>query len=114
MVQPAHIGRCNKLLQIFTLSQFYVQPQEGAVHLLTALQALLHLPDYSEEVSQEGQVMMKLVPVVLAEHLEIPAPVYLIKLGFKVLAEARLRVRKEADDFSGVQLTGTVQVGNEY
>lgn len=114
VVQPTLIGKVNKLLQIFIVSQFYVQPQEGAVHLLTALQALLRLPDCSEKISQEAQVMMKCVSVLSPEHLEIPALVHLIKPGLKVLAEARQHVRVEPDDFSGVQLTFAAQVGNEY
>lgn len=114
MVQPALIRKRHKLLQIFSVSQFYVQPQEGAVHLLNALQALLRLPDCSEKISQEVQVMMKCVSVVLPEHLKIPGLPHLIKLGLKVLAKTRLHVRVEADDFSGVQLTCAVRVGNEY
>lgn len=56
--------------------------------------------------------MMKFVSVLLLEHLEISALVYLIKMRLKVLAETHIRV--EADDFSRVQLTFTVQVGNKY
>ncbi len=113
-VQAAFIRRFYKLLQIFCILQFQIQPQEGAVHLHNALQALLHLPDCSEKISQETQVMMKCVYVLSPEHLEIPALVYLIKLGLKVPAETRLHVRVEIEDLSRVQLPFTVQVGNEY
>lgn len=58
--------------------------------------------------------MIKCVSVVLPEHLKIPGLVRLIKLGLEVLAETRLHVRVDADDFSGVQLTCAVRVGNEY
>lgn len=114
VVQLALIGKCHQLLQVFSVSQFYVQPQEGAVHLLNALQALLTLPDCPEKISQEAQVMMKCVSVLLPEHLEISALVPPIKLGLKALAETRLHVGVETDDFSGVQLTFAVQVGKEY
>lgn len=57
--------------------------------------------------------MMKCVSVLLPEHLEIPALVRLIKPGLKALAETGQHARVETDDFSGVQLTFTVQVGNE-
>lgn len=85
MVEHASIGKCYKLLQIFGVTQFCIQPQEGAVHLHSALQALLSPADCSEKISQEDQVMMKCVSVLLPEHLEIPALVYFIKLGLKVL-----------------------------
>lgn len=87
MIQSALIGKCHQLLQIFSVSQFCVQPQEGAVHLRSALQVLLCPPDCTEKISQEGKVMMKCVLVLLPEHLEIPALVHLINLGLKVLAE---------------------------
>lgn len=59
--------------------------------------------------------MMKCVSVLLPEHLQIPALVPLIKQpGLKAFGETRPRVGVETDDFSGVQLTFTVQVGNEY
>lgn len=111
VAQRALIRKCRKLLQVFSVSQFYVQPQEGAVHLLTALQASLCPPDSSEKLSQEAQVMMKCAPVLLAEHLEIPALVHLIKLGLKVLAETGLHAGVEPDDFSWVQLTCSVSSG---
>lgn len=111
-VQTALTGKSNKLLEFFIIVHFYIQPQEGAVHFLTALQASLCPPFCSEKISQEGQVMMKFVSVLLLEHLEISALVYLIKMRLKVLAETHIRV--EADDFSRVQLTFTVQVGNKY
>lgn len=111
MVQLALIGKCHKLLQIFSVSQFYIQPQEGAVHLLIALQALLSTPNCSEKISQEAQVMMKCASVFLPENLKVLALVHLIKPRLKVLAETRLHVGVETDDFSGVQLTFTVQVG---
>lgn len=114
MIQPAVIGKCQQLLQIFSVSQFCVQPQEGAVHLRSALQVLLCPPDRSEKISQEGQVMMKCVSVLSPEHLKIPALVLMIKPGLKVLTETRLHIRVEVDDFSGVQLTFTVKVSNEY
>ena len=111
VAQRALIRKGHKLLQVFTVSQFHVQPQEGAIHLLTALQALLCPPDCSEKLSQEAQVMMKCAPVLSAEHPEIPALVQLIKLGLKVLAETRLHVGVEADDFSWVQLACSVSSG---
>lgn len=114
MVQVAPIGKCHKLLQISSVTQFCVQPQEGAVHLHTALQALLSPADCSEKISQEGQVVMKCVSVLSPQHLEVRALVHFIKLGLKVLTDTRLHVREEADDFSGVQLTFTVQVGIGY
>ena len=115
VVQPALIRACHKLLQTLSVSQFNIQPQEGAVHLRNAMQALLRASHCSEELSQEGQVMMKCVSVLLPEHLQIPALVPLIKQpGLKAFGETRPRVGVETDDFSGVQLTFTVQVGNEY
>lgn len=112
--QAALIGKRHKLLQIFIVFQFYIQPQEGAVHLLNALQAFLSPLDCTEKISQEAQVMMKRVPVLLPDHLEVSGLVLLIKLGLKVLADTRLYVRVETDDFSGVKLPIAVQVGNEY
>lgn len=108
MIQAALIGRRYKLLQVPSFSQFCIQPQEGAVHFFTAPQALLRPPDCPEKVSQEEQVMMKCVSVLLPEHLQFPALVCLIKLGFEALAQTRLYVRVKADDFSGVHLTFTV------
>lgn len=98
-------------MQIFSVSQFCIQPQEGAVHLFIALKALLSTPDCSQKISQEAQVMMKCASVFLPENLKILALVHLIKLRYKVLAETRLHVGVETDDFSGVQLTFTAQVG---
>lgn len=57
---------------------------------------------------------MKCVSVLLPKHVEIPALVRLVKLGLEVLAETGLHIRVEANDFSGVQLTFTVQVDDEY
>lgn len=114
VLQLTPIGKCHKLLQIFSVCQFYVQPEEGAVHLLNAMQALLRFPDCSEKMSQEAQVMMKCVSVLLPQHLQIHALVRLIKPGLKVHTEARPHARVETDDFSGVQLTFAVQVRKEY
>lgn len=58
--------------------------------------------------------MMKCVPVVSADHLDVPALVQMIELGLKFLAETRLEVGVEADDFPRVQLTCTVRMGNEH
>ena len=114
MIQTALVWKCHKLLQIFSVSKFCVQPQEGAVYLCSAHHVLPRPPDSFEKIPKEGQVMMKCVSVLLPEYLEVPASRDSINLRLKVLAETRLHVRVEADDFSGVQLTFTVQVGNEY
>ena len=79
VVQLALIGGPYNLLQAFQVSQFHIQPQEGAVQLLNAPQALLSSPDSSEKISQEAQVTMKRLLVLLLEHLQVCAFVYLIK-----------------------------------
>lgn len=110
VVQRAFVGMFHKLLQTFSVAQFYVQPQEGTVHLHSARQALLSPADCSEKFSQEGEVAMKCPSVLPPEHLESPALVYVITLGPKVTTENRLHAREQVDDFPGVQLTFAVHV----
>lgn len=55
--------------------------------------------------------MMKCVSVLVPEDLEISGLAHLIKLRLKALVETWPQVGVETDDFSGVQLTFTVQVG---
>lgn len=109
MAEAALIWKRYKLLQIFYVFQLYIQPQEGAIHLLTTHQALLGPPDSAEKISQEGEVMMKCASVLPPEHLEVSAVVYLIGPRLEALAEARLHVRVDVDEFSGVQPTFTKQ-----
>lgn len=54
VIQPALIGKHHQLLQIFSVSQFCVQPQEGVVHLHSTLQVLLSASDCSEKISQKA------------------------------------------------------------
>lgn len=114
VIQLTLIGGSHQLLQVLGVSQFHVQPQEGAVHLLTAALALRSLPDRSEEISQETQVMMKRVSVLPPEQPQIRGLAHLIKPRLEVLAEARLNLGVEADDFSWVQLAFAVQIGGGY
>lgn len=114
VVQLTLIGRSHQLLQVLGVSQFHVQPQEGAIHLLTAAQALRSLLDRSEKISQETQVMTKRVSVLPPEHPQIRGLAHLIKPRLEVLAETRLNLGVEADDFSWVQLAFAVPIGGGY
>lgn len=48
-VQLAFVGRHNKLQHFFSVSQFHIQTQEGAINLLDALQVWLSVPWLSWE-----------------------------------------------------------------
>lgn len=115
VLQRARVGRLHELPQILSVSQFYVQPQEGAVHLLAAPKALGSLPDRREEISQETQVTAARVCVLAPQRPEsLAGLVLLVESRPEVTAEARANLGVEEDDFSGVQLASTVEFGKEY
>lgn len=87
-VQLAFVGRRNKLLQIFSVSQFYIQTQEGAVNLLDALQALLSASDCPEKRFQEANVTQKQTSVLFPAWPEIIVFfVFWMKLRMKVYSK---------------------------
>lgn len=75
-VQLAFVGRRNKLMQIFSVSQFHIQTQEGAINLLDALQALLCVSDCPEKLFQEADVTQKQTSVLFPAGPEIIALVF--------------------------------------
>lgn len=108
-VQLAFVGRRNKLLQISSVPQFHVQTQEGAVHLLEPLQALLSVPDCPEKRLQEANVTQIQTSVLFPASPEIIALVFWMKLRMKVYSQHWLHIRVQLDYFSWVQLTFTDQ-----
>lgn len=71
-------------MQIFSVSQFHIQTQEGAVNLLDALQALLRVSDCPEKRFQKANVRQKQTPVVFPAWLEVIALVFGMKMRMKV------------------------------
>lgn len=108
-VQLAFVGRRNQPLQLFSVSKFHIQPQEGAVNLLDALQALLSVSDCPEKRFQEANVTRKQTSVFFPAWPEIIALVFWMKLRMKVYSKYCLHARVQLDDFSRVQLTFTDQ-----
>lgn len=115
VLQHAGVGRLHELPQILSVSQFHVQPQEGAVHLLAAPKALWSLPDRHEEIAQETQVRATRVRVLAPPRPQsLAGLVLLIEPSPEVTAEAQADLWVEVDDFSGVQLASTVEFSKEY
>lgn len=109
VLQRALVGRLHKLPQILSVSQFHVQPQEGAVHLLAAAEALRRLPDGPEEISEEAQVTTPRGLILVPQRPQrLAGLVLLIEPRPEVTTEAGTNLGVEKDDFSGVQLAPTV------
>lgn len=115
VLQRARVGRLHELPQVPSVSQFHVQPQEGAVHLLAALEALRSLPRRHEKISEEAQVTAMRVRVRAPQRPQrLAGLVLLIVPRPEVTAEAGANLGVEEDDFSGVQLASTVGFDKEY
>lgn len=115
VLQRARVGRLHELPQVLSVSQFHVQPQEGAVHLRVALQAPRSLPHRHEKTSEETQVTAMRVRVLAPQRPQRIAGLFLlIESRPEVTAEAGTNLGVEEDDFSGVQLASTVEFGKEY
>lgn len=79
VLQRALVGRLHKLPQILSVTQFHVQPQEGAVHLLAAAaEALRSLPDRPEKISEETQVIATRVLILVPRRPQRPAGLALL------------------------------------
>lgn len=96
-------------MQIFSVSQFHIQTQKGAVNLLDALQALLCVSDCPEKRFQKANVRQKETSVFFPAWLEVIALVFGKKMRMKVSSKYWLHARVELEDFSRVQLTFTDQ-----